>query len=179
MLHAARRRKRWIKRDGRGVGSKKKKKTKVERGWPDGGATIVSGAAGCGVAVTSNREEEWLSLRVVLPLFPLLLSFFLCFTFLSFLFFLLFLSLCSFFYMFFFLSVALSLFGLSSLSKTFLFFLISPVFHSLKLSLQVFSLLTLLCFSSPFQIVLFLKKILLFFFLFFSLSSDHENQIYL
>jgi hypothetical protein len=83
------------------------------------------------------------------------------------------------FYMFFFLSVALSLLSLSSLSKTFLFFLISPVFHSPKLSLQVFSLLTLLCFSSPFQIVLFLKKILLFFFLFFSLSSDHENQIYL
>lgn len=178
MLHAARRRKRWIKRDGRGVGSKKKKKTKVERGWPDGGATIVSGAAGCGVAVTSNREEERLSLRVVLPLFPLLLSFFLCFTFLSFLFFYY-----SFhyvlFYMFFFLSVALSLLSLSSLSKTFLFFLISPVFHSPKLSLQVFSLLTLLCFSSPFQIVLFLKKILRFFFLFFSLSSDHENQIYL
>jgi hypothetical protein len=117
-------------------------------------------AAGCSSSVSSSSfvlSLFYFSFFFVFSIIPFIMFFSICFS----------------------LSVALSLFGLSSLSKTFLFFLISPVFHSLKLSLQVFYLLTLLCFSSPFQIVLFLKKILLFFFLFFSLSSDHENQIYL
>ena len=127
---------------------KKKKKMKVERGLLDDGATVVDGVAGCGVAVTLDEEEERWSLRVVLPLFPLLLSFFLCFPFLFFF---------SFFYYSSFLSILFCLFFFLLL-KTLLLFFSFPQ-PSLQVFLSLNTYLFYLCLSlslSPFFFRFFL-----------------------